>query len=352
MPSLLDSMATLAVNAPAVPAGHTPFSWGVQKSEGSTPHVVARGSSPSWPPAAGSVLPCVVVLAAGSVDWSGPGDAAAQAGHGPHRFSNRVLYALEDRPPAGVSLLGPREQAKVGGESAGLPQRAAWRLHVVAAGHGRLRVRLQSASSRCFLCSDGAGVLRTGAEDRPDALWDLPVQALRPVCGLPCRVRSVEHARYLSLCYTGESACADAAAAAGGQGRMALRTTGDRKKACELLVHGLLAAPPELWGWDALTKQHGPLGPDADAARTHGDEEALPCDAGGQRGAGGLLLGVRTKANNVDVGAAKADGADSSEKWIMMIRHGLSVANVQKDVFKGVCDERFVDAPLSPQGRF
>jgi len=27
------------------------------------------------------------------------------------------------------------------------------------------------------------------------------------------------------------------------------------------------------------------------------------------------------------------------------------VANMQKDTFKGVCDERYIDAPLSPQGR-
>uniref|UniRef100_A0A6U5YYN4 Histidine phosphatase family protein n=1 Tax=Guillardia theta TaxID=55529 RepID=A0A6U5YYN4_GUITH len=38
-------------------------------------------------------------------------------------------------------------------------------------------------------------------------------------------------------------------------------------------------------------------------------------------------------------------------RWILLIRHGLSVANTQKDVFFGSCDERFIDAGLSPVGR-
>lgn len=68
---------------------------------------------------------------------------------------------------------------------------------------------------------------------------------------------------------------------------------------------------PHVWGWSAATKEHR------------------------EQGFGSAEL--------------RTDGA--AQGWIMMVRHGLSVANMQKDVFKGVCDERYIDAPLSPQGR-
>jgi hypothetical protein len=67
---------------------------------------------------------------------------------------------------------------------------------------------------------------------------------------------------------------------------------------------------PHLFGWSADTKEHG--------------EQRAGSD--GKWGPHGAKHG-----------------------WLMMIRHGLSVANMQKDTFKGVCDERYVDAPLSPQ---
>lgn len=75
-------------------------------------------------------------------------------------------------------------------------------------------------------------------------------------------------------------------------------------------------SPHHWWGWRAATKEHSDFG----------EAFALQADGGG-----------------------RADAA--AQGWIMMVRHGLSVANMQKDVFKGECDERFIDAPLSPQGR-
>ena len=190
-------------------------------------------------------------------------------------------------------------------------------MHVASAGEGKLRFSLESAFTRRFLCSDDNGVLSTAGHNDLECLWEMPVAALRPICGLPCKVRQVAHDSYLALEVS--DAPGDAAPTSHKHRHVSLRTTRERKACCELIFNSVLAGPtpPQLWGWDALSLKHGVQGGD-----------------------GGGACGV---------GPWSKEGA--KDGWVMMMRHGLSVANVQKDTFKGTCDERYIDAPLSPQGR-
>jgi len=127
----------------------------------------------------------------------------------------------------------------------------------------------------------------------------MPMAALRPICGFPCKVRSVEHQRFLSLQILQDATDSDDTLDNRRQTvSLVLRTTGDRKQSCELVFNGILAGPnpPDLWGWNAISKEHGVV------SKQNGETWAK-------------------------------QGAEQG--WIMMIRHGLSVANVQKDTFKG-----------------
>ena len=220
--------------ASTVPVGHTPFSWGVAGADLLAVQGAETQDTPraAWPPGAGSVLQCVVTLISGAVDWS-----SAHEGHpgplsGPRRFRGRRVLALADLQGR-IALLGHQDFPD------GQPLLASWRLHIVSAGEGRLQVYMQSARSRRFLCSDDAGVLRTSGCRARECLWELPIAALRPLQGFPCKVRSVENERYLSV-----------------NGSVP-RTSSDRKLACELSFNSILVAhsPPEMWGWNA-SKQH------------------------------------------------------------------------------------------------
>jgi hypothetical protein len=296
-----------------VPDGHTPFSWGIL-SRGTVPGEKGRTGGHvfhEWPPPAGSLLQCVVAVTAGSVDWSSNST-------GPPCFRTRRRLTLADLP--GITLLGhgdfPRRRDHSGHEHEHChPPFATWWMHVASAGEGKLRFSLESAFTRRFLCSDDNGVLSTAGHNDLECLWEMPVAALRPICGLPCKVRQVAHERYLAL----EVSDAPDNAAPSKRRHVSLRTTRERKACCELIFNSVLAGPtpPQLWGWDALSLKHGVQGGD-----------------------GGGACGV---------GPWSKEGA--KDGWLMMVRHGLSVANVQKDTFKGTCDERYIDAPLSPQGR-
>jgi len=223
--------------AKTVPVGHTPFSWGVTAVAGTDLLAVQEAETQdtpraAWPPGAGSVLQCVVTLTTGAVDWSSAHEGHSGPLSGPRRFRGRRVLALAELQ-GGIALLGHEDFPD------GQPLLAAWRLHIVSAGEGRLQVYMQSARSRRFLCSDDAGVLRTSGCRARECLWELPIAALRPLQGFPCKVRSVENERYLSV-----------------NGSVP-RTSSDRKLACELSFNSILVAhsPPEMWGWNA-SKQH------------------------------------------------------------------------------------------------
>ena len=143
----------------AVPIGHTPFSWGIPseaRAAGSSvkgPRDGAAGAGGEgagfveWPPPVLSVLQCVVVAAAGSVDWSN-GEYPTE--HGPQHFRSRRLLTLADLP--GVALLGHREFPSSVQSEHCHPPYATWWLHLAEEEEGRVRFYLQSAFSSRFLC--------------------------------------------------------------------------------------------------------------------------------------------------------------------------------------------------------
>ena len=224
-----------------------------------------------WPPQPGCVLQCAVVLAAGAVNWScSDGESVP---YGPHNFRSRKLLALADLPSSGLVLLGHRDfPASVCDTKPDRFQPAfvTWHMHIAAAGEGRLRVYLQCASTLRFLCSDDAGLVKTSGEQSRECLWEIPVAALRPISGLPCRLRSFAHEHHLSVGATSdekakkkpEQACKDNSDTARGTPEKrsvpVLQTTRDRRAACELVFNGLLAGPcpPQLWGWNPRSGRH------------------------------------------------------------------------------------------------
>jgi len=261
-----------------VPIGHTPFSWGAARADvpaeaqdaasardarGAVPGQVGRKDrvvSPrdqagnvhtlcDWPPPPGAVLQCSVGFPVGTADWSAQaavGEAVncacteSAAQYGPHHFQSRKIFTLVDRG-AGIALIGRRDFRDDAAEM--------WWLHVAAVGMGRLQFYLQSASSQGYLCSSDKGVVTVSGTKTRSCLWHMPVQALRPTAGFPCKVSSVEHERYLSLMVP-----RDAVPSGPGQlapimearpppperlrGHPVLRTTVDRLKSCELVFNG------------------------------------------------------------------------------------------------------------------
>lgn len=248
-----------------VPLGHTPFSWGAgTAADPQAAQADRRGRAASrrdepgnvpklfdWPPPPGSVLQCTVGFPVGAADWSAQaavGEAVncacteSAAQYGPHNFQSRKRFTLVDRG-AGIALLGHRD-FRDGDVAAKI-----WWLHVAAVGVGRLQFYLQSACSQGFLCSNDKGVITVSGTKNASCLWHMPVLALRPTAGFPCKVSSVEHERYLSLMVP-----RDAVPSGPGQlmpimetrappperlrGHPVLRTTGDRKKSSELVFNG------------------------------------------------------------------------------------------------------------------
>jgi len=141
---------TLLADTQQVPIGHTAYSWGCNtpgafETPAAAAHIKGTSEWGEWPPSVGTLLQCVVVLAAGSVDWSSGVDS-----NGPHRFRSRKLSTLADLH--GIALLENRDFPSPVAQEHCHPPYATWRMRVASANQGRLHVYLQSASSLQYLC--------------------------------------------------------------------------------------------------------------------------------------------------------------------------------------------------------
>jgi hypothetical protein len=145
------------------------------------------------------------------------------------------------------------------------------------------------------LGSDIPITLPRAAHSRPRALAYSPPAALTPAASPHC-CAAVERQRFLSLHRDGG-------------GRLHLRTSQDRRRAADLLLAPRPApAAPRLWAWLTAAQRHAAV--DAALAPPPGGRAVLVC------------------------------------------RHGLSVANVAKDLHGGgECGPAYTDAGLSPAGR-
>jgi hypothetical protein len=260
-----------------IPIGHTKFSWGLPEAEAGAPCQVACGPAAQvmdkvdadphgisdyhfsdWPPSPGSTLECCVCFAVGTADWSAQGavgeaidcSCSASVLYGPHHFQSRKVLTLTDFDGR-IALFGRRDLTSVIGECYRSPY-TTWWLHVAAVGGGRLQFYLQSARSQGFLCSNDTGGVALSQIKSPACLWQMPVSAVRQVCGFPCKVFSMAYERYLALMVPRDAAPVNpshpgqlmpiletrAPPSERLRGRPVLRTSGDRKNAAELMFNG------------------------------------------------------------------------------------------------------------------
>lgn len=350
-----------------VPDNHTPFSWGAEAREDEVIDSFL-------------VHMCVTT---GAVDYS--------AGDGPAAFRDRSPRALCDHPAAGLSLLRLRAPTA---EPSSL-----WQVCLHGIRGGCARFSLRSLSTSRFLRETDDGIVQPCA-DSGGAVggWEAPVQAVvGPSRGLPCKVRSASTGRYLTLMQERSGA------SAGRHGVSLARTTSDRRlKASDV---SLLATPPAidaLLAFDGRRRRHDSVNPasivdelllvnleEKRAERESNDPrfaqylERLRSDAAAEVSLGREGREEQGEGEEEDLGVAMArfalnvgasmddphvvdaddlgaipgggrevyDEGEARAKVVIVVRHGLSCANMQRDAFGGDCDVSYTDASLSPMGR-
>jgi hypothetical protein len=109
------------------------------------------------------------------------------------------------------------------------------------------------------------------------------------------------------------------------------------QRACGLCAHTVTAHPCR----EHAGNHHNPAGYTHDRHDGCSESKAAACNYGH----------AQAHVSSHDDYLGDATGQRAPGQVLIVARHGLSVANVQRDVFRGPCGPHYVDAPLTPQGR-